>query len=85
MDVSILAEELLFPESLQELVFPNSRCQACHINEVLLDDSDADEVLAVLFFSLPFLDFLLSLFGSSLLLVLLYVGSELRDSVFRSY
>lgn len=80
MDVAVLAEELLLSQGLEQLVFPDSRCQSCDVDQILLDDSDANKVLAILLLSLPFLYFFLPLLGSSLLLILLNVGPELGDS-----
>jgi hypothetical protein len=77
LDVSVLAEELGLSQRLGQLVLANRGRQAGHINQVLLNDSNADEVLSVLLLDLSLLRFFLSLLLRSLLLVLRYVGAEL--------
>jgi hypothetical protein len=79
LNVAVLPKELLLSQSLEQLVLAHGRRQTRHVDEVLLDDPDADQILPVVLFSLAFLHFLLSLFGRAPLLVLLYVGSELGD------
>lgn len=79
LDVTILAEEFRPPQRLQELVFGNRRRKTCHVNQVLLDYADADQVLAISLVDLALLHFLLTLFSRSLLLVLLDIRPELRN------
>jgi hypothetical protein len=85
LDVAILAEELRPAQGLQQFVLPHSRCETCHVNEVLLDDADANQILAIVFLSFAFLYLFLSLFRCSPFLILLYVRSELCDSAIRQH
>jgi len=78
-NVAVLAEELGLAESFEQLILPDCRCQPGHINQVLLNNPDANKVLAILFFGLALLYLLLALFGGSLLLVLLNVRSKLGN------
>jgi hypothetical protein len=78
-DVAVLAEELGLAEGLEELVFADCRGQAGHVNQVLLDNPNADEILAALLLGLAFLGFFLALLLGTFLLVLLDVCAELGD------
>lgn len=77
LDVAVLPEELLFAKSAQQLVLPHCWCKTCHVNEVLLDNADADEVLARIFLRFASLYLSLALYLGTFLLLLLEVGTEL--------
>lgn len=79
-DVAVLTEELRPAQGFEQFLLADCRGQAGHINQVLLDDPNANKVLAVLLLGLAFLRFFLALFGSSLLLVFLDIRSEFGDS-----
>lgn len=74
--VSVLTEKLGLPQCLQQLIFPDSRCQPSDVNQVFLHDPYANEILPVLLFGFAFLDFLMSLLLCSLFLVLLNIGTK---------
>jgi hypothetical protein len=80
LDVAILTEEFGFSQCLEQFVFSDSGCKTGDINQVLLDDTDTNEVFAILLFGLAFLYLFLSLFLRSFLLVFLNVGAKLGNS-----
>jgi hypothetical protein len=84
LDVTILSEEFRLPQSLQQVFFSDGRSQACDIDKVLLDHPNPDEVLAVFLLCFALLKFFLPLVLGSSSLVLLNVGTELCNSVWRS-
>lgn len=61
LDVAVLPKKLRLPESLQKLVLSYGRGQSSDVDEVLLNDTDADEVLTRIFLRVAFLDFFLAL------------------------
>lgn len=82
-DVAVLTEELGPAEGLEQLLLADSRCQTGHINQVLLNDPNANEVFAILPLGLASLRFLLALFLRTLFLVFLYIRSKLGNSRWR--
>jgi hypothetical protein len=81
--VSILSKELRFPQSLEQVFFTDCRSQASDVDQVFLDDSDPDEVFAVLLFCLAFLKLFDPLVLGSSPLVLLDIRPELGNSGWR--
>jgi hypothetical protein len=80
-DITVLSEELVPTETLEQLFLADCGCQAGHINQVFLDHPNANKVLAVLLLGLALLRLPLTLLGSTLLLVFLYVPLELGNPV----
>lgn len=81
MDVAVLAKELVLSESFEEFVLSNGRCEAGHIDKVLLNYPNANKILSVLFLCFAFLYLFLALFLYALLLVLADVGVEFGEPV----
>lgn len=61
LDVAVLPKELRLPESFQKLVLSYGGGQSGDVDEVLLNDANADEVLTRIFLNVAFLDFFLAL------------------------
>lgn len=76
LDVAILPKKLRLPESFQELILSYGGGQTGDVDEVLLDNANADEVLARVLFRIAFLDLLLTLEFGALLLGGLLSGLE---------
>lgn len=83
LDDAVLPKVFWPPKRLEQLVFPAARCNAGHVNEVLLDHAYTDEVLPGFFLNLTLLRFLLLLFLSTFLLVLLDVSRKVGRSARR--
>jgi len=61
LDVAILPEKLRLSEGLEQLVLSYGRSQAGDVDEVFLDDANADEVLARVFLGIAILYLFLAL------------------------
>lgn len=79
LDIAVLSKKLGTPECLEQLVLAYRRRQPGYVDQVFLNDSDADQVLPILLFGFAFLGFLVALLGGTSLLVLLDIRSELGN------
>lgn len=79
LNIAVLSEKLGTPECLEQLVLAYRRRQPGYVDQVFLNDSDADQVLPILLFGFAFLGFLVALLGGTSLLVLLNIRSELGN------
>lgn len=81
LDSAVLTKELGLAQRFKQFVFADRWCQPSDIDQIFLDNPHADQVFAVFFLGLAFLGLFLTLFGGTILLILLDPVFELGNPI----